>query len=51
MFNIPSYKVNVNQNDIKISPHSSQIGYHQEHKQIVARKVGKRNPYTMLVGM
>jgi hypothetical protein len=33
MLNIPGHKRNANQNYIKISPHSSQNGYHQEHKQ------------------
>jgi hypothetical protein len=33
MFNIPGYKRNVNQNHIKILPHSCENGYHQEHRQ------------------
>jgi hypothetical protein len=42
-----------NQNHIKIPPHSSQNGYHQKHKQqqMLVRMQGKKNPYTMLVGM
>jgi hypothetical protein len=33
MFNVLSYKGNANQKNIEISPHSSQNGYHQKHKQ------------------
>jgi hypothetical protein len=33
MLNIPGYKGNANQNDIEISPYSSQNGYHHEDKQ------------------
>jgi hypothetical protein len=33
MFNIFGYKGNKNQNHVKISPHSSQNGYHEGHKQ------------------
>jgi hypothetical protein len=32
MLNIPGHKGNANQNDIDISSHSSQKGYHQEHR-------------------
>jgi hypothetical protein len=32
MFNIPTCKGNVNQNNIGISSHPSQNGYHQENK-------------------
>jgi hypothetical protein len=34
----------INQNDIEISPHPSQNGYHEEHKQqqILARIQGKK---------
>jgi hypothetical protein len=33
MFNTSDHKGNVNQNHIKISPHSCSNGYDQEHKQ------------------
>jgi hypothetical protein len=33
MLNIPTHKGNVNQNHIKILPHSCENGYHQEHRQ------------------
>jgi hypothetical protein len=33
MLNIPGHKGNANQNDTDTLPHSSQNGYHQEHKQ------------------
>jgi hypothetical protein len=33
MLNILGHKENANQNDIELPPHSSQNGYHQEHKQ------------------
>jgi hypothetical protein len=46
-------KENTNQNLNKSSPHSIPSGYHQEHKQQpkLVRIWGKRNPYTLLVGM
>jgi hypothetical protein len=33
MLNIPGHKGNANQNCIEIPLHSSQNGYHQEHKE------------------
>jgi hypothetical protein len=47
MLNIPGHKRNADQNHIKISCHSSQNGYHEEHKQqqMLARMHGKRNPH------
>jgi hypothetical protein len=53
MFNIPRYKGNINQNEIKISYHPSQNGYYQDHKQqlMLVRLWGKKNPYTLLVGI
>jgi hypothetical protein len=33
MLTIPGHKGNANQNHTKILPHSSQNGFHQEHKQ------------------
>jgi hypothetical protein len=49
MLNNPGSKGIANQNYIKISPHSSQNGYHQEHKQqqMLARMQGKKNPHTL----
>jgi hypothetical protein len=45
MLNIPGHKGNANQNHIKFSPHSSQNGYYQEHKQQMLTKMwGKGNP-------
>jgi hypothetical protein len=43
MFNVPGPKGNVNQNHIKILPHSSKNGYHQEHlqQQMLVRMWGK----------
>jgi UDP-N-acetyl-D-mannosaminuronic acid transferase (WecB/TagA/CpsF family) len=52
MFSILGHKRNANQNDIEISPHSSQNGYHQKYKQQMLVKMwGKRNPYILLVGI
>jgi hypothetical protein len=46
MLNILGHTGNANQNDIKISPHSSQNGHHQEHKQqqMLARMQEKKEP-------
>jgi hypothetical protein len=49
--NIPVHKGNTNQKYIKISPNSSQNGYHQEYKQQMLVRMGQRNSYTLLVGM
>jgi hypothetical protein len=53
MFNFLSHKINTNQNDTKIPSYPSQIAYHQESKQqmLVRKQEGKRNPYTLMVGM
>jgi hypothetical protein len=52
MFNIPAHKENTNQNDIEISPHTSQNGYHQEQ---TTRNAGEDDaeqyPYTLFVRM
>jgi hypothetical protein len=51
MFNIHGHQGNANQNDTEISSHHNH-GYHQEFKpQILAKMKGKRNPYTLLIGM
>jgi hypothetical protein len=43
MLNILGRKGNANQNYIEIPPHSTQNGYHQEHKQHMLVKVwGKK---------
>jgi hypothetical protein len=47
MLNISGHERNAHQNNIEISPHSSQIGYHQLYLQQQA----KRNPYTLLIKM
>jgi hypothetical protein len=52
MLNILGLKGNVNQNDIEISPHSSQNGYQQNHKQLqmlarTGRGEGKEPLYTV----
>jgi hypothetical protein len=53
MLNIPGHKGNASQNHNKILPHSCQNSYHQKHKQqqMLVRMRGKRNPYTLLLGM
>jgi hypothetical protein len=54
MFNIPSHKGNEVQNHIRTVPHSSQNGYHQEHKQQQMSRMqgaGGRNLHILLVGM
>jgi hypothetical protein len=53
LLNIPGHKKYINQNHIKILLHSIQNGNHQKHKQqqILDRMWGKRNPYTLWVGM
>jgi hypothetical protein len=51
-FNICSYKGNANQNSTEIPSHPSKNGNHQENKQqMLARRQGKGNPHTLLVGM
>jgi hypothetical protein len=35
MLKVLGHKGSANKNDIKISPYSSQNGYHQEHKQFL----------------
>jgi hypothetical protein len=44
MFNLLSHKGNANQNDIEISFHPSQNGYHQgkKHQQVLERVGGKQ---------
>jgi hypothetical protein len=53
MLSIPGHKGNVNQNNVKIPPHSCSNSYHQEHQQQKCwRGYGeKHNPRTLLVGM
>jgi hypothetical protein len=52
MLNILGCKENINQNNIEISFHSSQNGYHQEYKeQMLTRMKWERNTYTLLVGI
>jgi hypothetical protein len=48
---IPDHKGNLSQNHIKISFHSCQNHYHQEHKQqqILVRQQGESNPYAIQV--
>jgi hypothetical protein len=49
MVTIPSHKGNTNQNDIEISSHCNQKGYHQENKeQMLVRMQGEKKPlYTV----
>jgi hypothetical protein len=42
MPNILGHKRNANQNDIELSPHSSQNGYHQEHKDKCGEDAGRK---------
>jgi hypothetical protein len=53
MLTNPGHKGNASQNHNKIPSHSSKNSYCQEHhqQQMLVRMRGKRNPYTLLVGM
>ena len=50
MFNIANYQRNANQDNIEISHHSSQNGYHQEiDKQVLERMWREGNPPSLLL--
>jgi hypothetical protein len=52
MFNILRHKGNANQNYIEMLSHLSQNGNHKNKQHwMLARVSGKRNPYTLLVGI
>jgi hypothetical protein len=53
MLTISSHKGNANQNHTKISPHNCLNSHHERHhdQQVLVSLWGKRNPYTLLVGM
>jgi hypothetical protein len=53
MLTISGHEGNVNQNHTKNPPHPCYNSYHQKHhqQQVLVRMWGKRNPYTLLVGM
>jgi hypothetical protein len=51
LLNILNHKGHANQNDIEIPPHPSQNGYQENKQQMPAEDVGKKEPYTLLVGM
>jgi hypothetical protein len=47
MPSIPGLKLNANQNYTKISPHSSQNTYPQEHKQQILVRMWGKKPYNV----
>jgi hypothetical protein len=52
MFIIFSHPGNTNRNGTEMPTHSSQNGCHQENQQQIPKRMqGKKNPYTLMVGM